>query len=149
MPYNSGSGTINDPWKYGDNGSVKTNANTLYNTENSWTDIVDAKIVLMYLHDYYYAYQSGGVNCSGSGPYGNCKTSWIHLSVCDSEAPSTTEWTMSQHETSNYVWAIHSSGYSYDGIVNSERSVRPVFFLTSSVKYISGSGTATDPFIIS
>ncbi len=47
------------------------------------------------MHDYYYG-MSGGNNCSSSGAYTTCKTSWIHLSNSDSGAPATYEWTMSR-----------------------------------------------------
>jgi len=134
-------------WKYGDttsNGSYK--GATIYATENAWTPTVSAKIGLMYIHDYYYAYASGGL----PGSYSNAKTAWIHLSKNDSGAPSSYEWTMSRYvgSSSFRAWSVNSSGgVSYD-FLHGANSVRPVFYLTSDVEITGGTGILTDPFLI-
>ena len=141
----------NTIWKYGDNTNVNVTAEELYNIENAWTDTVDAKIGLIYMHDYYYAYQSGGLNCSSSGSI--CKTSWMFISVCDSGAPGVYESSMSRgdyYSDDTYrVWYVSPFGNFHRTFLDSTASVRPVFFLTSSVNYVSGSGKSDDPFIIS
>ena len=140
-------------WKYGDNTDVNITADALYNIENAWTDTVDAKIGLIYAHDYAYAYQSGGLNCSQSGSYTTCKTAWMFIGVSDSEAPSAMEWTMSRYglSGSNYTaWYVHSNGRLGNGSQASySYSVRPVFFLKSDIELIGGTGKSDDPFIIS
>ena len=140
-------------WKYGDNTNVNQTAANLYTTENGWSTTTSAKIGLMYAHDYAYAYQSGGLNCSSSGSYSTCKTAWIHLSQNDSGVPSSYEWTMSRYGYYSgngyyYAWAVFSGGYVNSAGLNYTRAVRPVFYLTSDVTYLSGTGTASDPIII-
>ena len=141
-------------WKYGDNTTYNTSALNLYSIENGWTETTNAKIGLMYVHDYYYAYQSGGLNCSPSGAYNNCATSWIHLwkSENDSNASHTYEWTMSRyaHAGNNNPYAAHivTNGWVNYILAGNTFSVRPVFFLTSDIQYLSGTGTLTDPILI-
>ncbi|MBQ8901970.1 MAG: hypothetical protein IJY87_02750 [Bacilli bacterium] len=135
-------------WKYGD---TTTNGNydgaTIYATENAWTTTVSAKIGLMYIHDYYYVYASGGAPGSSS----NAKTAWIHLSQNDSGAPSSYEWTMSRYglNVSYRAWGVVSSGSVSRYNLTSAHSVRPVFYLTSDIEITGGTGTIDDPFLIS
>ncbi|MBQ2892495.1 MAG: fibronectin type III domain-containing protein, partial [Bacilli bacterium] len=148
-------------WKYGDNKTANTTAANLYSIESAWTDTTIVKIGLMYAHDYYYG-MSGGNNCSSSGAYSTCKTSWLHLSNNDSGAPETKEWTMSRlgrndlYATYSYsAWYIAENGTcsgannSNFSILTKTFSVRPVFYLVSDVSIVGGSGTLSDPFIIS
>lgn len=143
-------------WKYGDNTNINQTADALYNTENEWTDTIEAKIGLMYVHDYAYAYQSGRLNCSSSGLASTCVQSWMHISVSDPGALATYEWTMSRYghvpssSCGTYnVWRVYSNGAVgyYDLIF--AIPVRPVFFLKSTVEFLGGTGTSDDPFIIS
>jgi len=147
-------------WYYGD---TTTNGNydgaTMYPIENpfgestasnKFTKTVSAKIGLMYIHDYYYAYVSGGA----PGSYSNAKTAWIHLSKNDTSAPNSHEWTISRYgadRMGNYAsWRVYSVGdidrATWDG---NALSVRPVFYLTSDVEITGGTGTIDDPFLIS
>jgi len=145
-------------WYYGDttnSGSYK--GETMYPIENPFgestasnrfTNTVSAKIGLMYIHDYYYAYASGGA----PGSYSNAKTAWIHMSKNDSGAPSSYEWTMSRYglSGSNYfAWIVYSDGNVNYRYLSFAYSVRPVFYLTSDVEIIGGTGTIDDPFLIS
>ncbi len=130
-------------WKYGDttsNGSYK--GETIYATENAWTNVVSAKVSLMYIHDYYYAYAVGGA----PGSYSNAKTAWIFL--------GSTEWTMSRYgynsSSSRYnAWRVDSNGKVDWGSLTNSYAVRPVFYLESSVEITGGTGTIADPFMIS
>ena len=142
-------------WKWGTNASYDVSADNLYSIENGWTNTINAKIGLMYAHDYYYAYQSGGLNCGNL--YDTCKNSWIYLwnSGNDNNAPNLDyEWTMSRyHYEDIYGGLCSATCISADGkvsgaLLTNTYSVRPVFYLTSDVQYISGSGTLTDPIII-
>ena len=45
-------------WKYGEIKDISNNGITIYNTENVWCNDIEAKIGLMYLHDYYLAYDN-------------------------------------------------------------------------------------------
>jgi len=63
-----------------------------------------------------------------------------------------TEWIMAyagKVSGSYYAWRLVSDGVVNDRNLTNSYSIRPVFYLTSSVNYISGSGTSSDPFIIS
>ncbi len=137
-------------WKYGDNTTYNTTAANLYLIENAWTSTTSAKIGLMYTHDYYYG-MSGGNDCSSSGAYTTCKTSWLHLSNSDSGAPDSDEWFMSRYGANGSIysaWYVYSvGGVAWDGKF-AQNSVRPVFYLTSDVEIVSGTGTSSDPFII-
>ena len=47
-----------------------------------------------------------------------------------------------------YEFLLHSAGYVLSGGVYSARGVRPVISLTSGTSYVSGSGTAADPWVV-
>ena len=136
-------------WKYGDTNTCHTSAASVYSAENGWGNTVSAKIGLMYMHDYYYGL-SGGNNCCSNG--NTCKTSWIYLSNNDSGAPGGAEWTMARlgYIGGYYLsWLVGTNGaVSGNGGNYNSNSYRPVFYLTSDVMIVSGTGTASDPFII-
>ena len=59
------------------------------------------------------------------------------------------EWTISRNaDTSNTAFSVNVDGNVGDYGVDNNRAVRPVFSLSSSVNYASGSGTAADPISI-
>ncbi len=134
-------------WHYWTGTNANMDAATMASTELGATDIVNAKIGLMYIHDYDYGLE-GGNNCSSSGAYSTCKTSWLHLSKNDTSAPNANyEWTISNN--TNFAWVVHSRGYVDYSNMTFTYSVRPVFYLRSSDRIASGSGTLTDPYILS
>ncbi len=147
--------TVN--WKYGDvynsnpMTAINISAMQMVQIEQAWTDTVSAKIGLMYLADYYFAYQKSGLNCGPSGEASICKTNWMHLAQNDTGAPVAAEWAMSRYgyySNNGYVaWNIYSTGainYSYS---NFEYSIRPVFYLKSNIA-ITGTGTQSNPYVI-
>ena len=112
---------------------------TIAERELGAADIVNAKIGLMYLHDYAYAL--------ATPTYSN--TSWIFLSKNDTNAPSGYyEWTISRYNTTS-AWNVLPSGYVNFPSMTNTRSVRPVFYLRSGERIASGSGTIGDPYILS
>ena len=138
---------VTHDWKYGDTtSSGDYNGPTMYEIENAWTNKVSAKVGLWYMHDYYYAYASGGAPGSSSAA-GNA---WINLSKNDTN--TTYEWTMSRYgRGGNYyrAWFVASGGIvSYINNLTNSFFVRPVFYLTSDIKIIGGTGTIDDPFLI-
>ena len=138
-------------WKYGKTTTINYTAANLYEIENNWIDTTSAKIGLMYTHDYFYAYQSGGLNCSSSGLYNVCKNAWIHLLYNDSDVPTLYEWTMIRYGlngSSYHIWNVRSDGYVGYYYSDVELEIRPVFFLTSDVQYKSGTGTIENPILI-
>ena len=59
-----------------------------------------------------------------------------------------TQWTLSSYPVVNYgVWCMWVNGMFSNEIPSNPRSVRPAFYLKSSVK-LGGSGTSTNPYYI-
>ena len=108
--------------------------------------IVNKKIGLMYVTDYYYsaspsAWTLVGYNESdATKDYRAAKTiNWLYL--------GSIEWTISCHSGTSYsAFGVGNLGYVsgyFD--VSTSSAVRPSFNLESSVKYVSGSGSMSDP----
>ena len=105
----------------------------------------DAKIGLMYVSDYYYsaspsAWTLVGYNESdATKDYRAAKTiNWLYS--------GSYEWTISRYSDYTYIaFSVNSTGSVYGGNVTSSFVVRPSFNLESSVKYVSGSGSMSDP----
>ena len=144
-------------WKYGKQSSALNQPGTvIYNYEigsnAKFTSTVDAKISLMYMHDYYLALNNTTSCGYGGSTYSQCKNGWISLSTNDSGAPVPSEWTMSGSATNNggvvSAWMIYSTGYTTNYKVTDYLSIRPVFFLNSSVNIVDGTGTISDPYMI-
>ena len=57
------------------------------------------------------------------------------------------EWTISRYaDDSDFAFIVNYTGYVYDDFVGSTAfGVRPVFNLSSSVKFSSGDGTSSNP----
>ena len=109
-------------------------------TGTPWT----GKIGLMYVSDYGFAaspsaWTSNVYNYNSSSIKSN---NWMYMGLA--------EWTISRHSSNtSRAYYVYSSGYVNNGRVsNGSGAVRPSFYLTSSVSYASGSGTATDPIRI-
>ena len=109
-----------------------------------------AKIGLMYVSDYYYsaspsAWTLVGYNSSdATKDYRAAKTiNWLSL--------GSYEWTISRNsEFTNGAFLVAGAGVSGAGYVSysnvlSSNGVRTSFNLESSVKYVSGSGSMSDP----
>ena len=59
------------------------------------------------------------------------------------------DWTISRNaDGSNGAFLVSGGGYVYKGIVDYYDAVRPSFNLESSITYVSGSGSASDPMVI-
>ena len=112
------------------------------------TTTVDKKIGLMYVTDYYYsaspsAWTLMGYNDDATKDYSAAtSTNWLFL--------GSTEWTISRDSaftfgafTVDYIGSALSNGRVARGF-----AARPSFNLLSSVKYVSGSGSMSDPIII-
>ena len=102
------------------------------------TTTYDAKIGLMYVSDYGFAAdQSGWTTKLGS--YGsNSSKNWLYL--------GSFEWTISCDSDRTYgAFSVNSAGHVDGSGVGSSIGVRPSFNLESSVKYVSGSGSMSDP----
>lgn len=131
-------------WKVGNVISVEVESgipSVVYNKEiNNINDTTtyDAKIGLHYLSDYGFAASPSAWNTilSSYGSY------------------STSNWLISTNES---VWSItHTDTKAFDNgtsisciTPSNQRNVRPTFYLNSSVLYISGTGTISNPIRIS
>ena len=60
------------------------------------------------------------------------------------------EWTISRNADDSYdAFRVYNTGdVSHNNVGDDAYAVRPVFYLTSSVNYVSGSGSATDPIVV-
>ena len=109
------------------------------------TTTVDKKIGLMYVTDYYYsaspsAWTLVGYNSSdATKDYRAAKTiNWLYS--------GSYEWTISRvSDSTGDAFIVISTGNVGNHSVTNSRGVRPSFNLESSVKYVSGSGSMSDP----
>ena len=125
-----------------------SNAKTAYNYEvgaNKDGTTVNAKIGLMYVSDYYYsaspsAWTLVGYNSSDATKDYRAATStnWLYL--------GSYEWTISRNsDFTDFAFYVSSTGNVNSRSVTLSYAVRPSFNLESSVKYVSGSGSMSDP----
>ena len=98
----------------------------------------DAKIGLMYVSDYGYAADQSAWTTKLSYYNSNTSKNWLYL--------GSSEWTISRGSAYTTIASyVTSTGYvSYDNVTIGF-GVRPSFNLESSVKYVSGSGSMSDP----
>ena len=146
-------------WKVGGNtfaniantSSKKAYQNEIVNpvTTNSQDNKTEysAKIGLMYVSDYMYAAPQDKWTLVGNHSSGNdyrtaTSVNWMYMGLH--------EWTISRYsDTSNNAFYVNNAGpVSFSNVGDDAFGVRPVFSLTSSVNYASGSGTAADPIRI-
>ena len=120
---------------------------TAYQNEvgsSSSSTTVDKKIGLMYVSDYYYsaspsAWTLVGYDSDATKDYRAAKTiNWLYL--------GSNEWTISRlSDGTGYAFNAGSTGRVSNSTVAGSYAVRPSFNLLSSVKYVSGSGSMSDP----
>ena len=113
------------------------------NSQDNATEL-KAKIGLMYASDYGFAaapsswttnlYRYDGADIKN--------VNWMYMGL--------EEWTISRNAgDSVFAFVVSYTGYVGDNFVgNFAYGVRPVFNLSSSVNYVSGSGTAADPILV-
>ena len=126
--------------------SITNTAKEYYNTEvgsssSSTTDRM--KIGLMYVSDYGFA-ASNSHWTTELNNYNSAKSdNWLYL--------GSNEWTISRGSVNtNDAFRVSSTGYVYGlNFVDNTFAVRPVFYLNSSINYVSGSGSSADPIRIS
>ena len=109
------------------------------------TTTVDKKIGLMYVTDYYYSASPSAWTLVGYNESDETKdyraaktTNWLYL--------GSYEWTISRlSDGTSFAFVVLSAGRVSYGTVSTSDVVRPSFNLESSVKYVSGSGSMSDP----
>ena len=116
------------------------------NTTDNATEY-SAKIGLMYVSDYGFgadpsAWTTTLYNYDGSVNGSTIRSlNWMHMGYY--------EWTISRDAASSvHAFVVDKTGFLYSSYTDNPNSVRPVFYLTSSVNYVSGSGTAADPILV-
>ena len=131
-------------WKVGGFSNNEQLANKVYQNEINSSPSVNNKIGLMYASDYGFAAapSAWATNLFDYNSAAITGANWMYLGAY--------EWTISRlADTSDIAFYVDESGYvagSY--IVAIAYGVRPVFSLSSSVSYVSGSGSATDPILV-
>jgi hypothetical protein len=112
------------------------------NTTDNATEYT-AKIGLMYVSDYGFAADPSAWTLT-MGSYNNTtatSTNWMYMGLY--------EWTISRTaDSSSGAFYVCDVGYVNDGNVTYNYAVRPSFSLESSITYVSGSGSASDPMVI-
>ena len=116
------------------------------NTTDNATEY-SAKIGLMYVSDYGFgadpsAWTTTLYNYDGSVNGSTIRSlNWMHMGYYD--------WTISRiADYSDFAFCVSNGGYVYGYDVNNNSAVRPSFNLESSITYVSGSGSASDPMVI-
>ena len=134
-------------WKVGGNTSANINGvvpKTAYQYEvgsSASTTTYDAKIGLMYVSDYGFAADQSGWTTKLSSYGSNSSKNWLYL--------GSAEWTISRNSRlTGLAFTVTGTGYVNYTSVTLSRGVRQSFNLESSVKYVSGSGSMSDPIII-
>ena len=114
---------------------------TTNTTDNTTT--YSAKVGLMYASDYGFAAAPSAWTTNLIDYDGEAikNVNWMYMGLY--------EWTISR-TADNAVSMLFVGGTGFVGNVDADiaLAVRPVFYLTSSVNYASGSGSATDPIMV-
>ena len=138
-------------WKVGGDsghnisGSVPKTAYQYEVGSSASTTTVDKKIGLMYVTDYYYSASPSAWTLVGNDHEDATKDyraatsiNWLYL--------GSEEWTISLcSDLSSIAFTVKSTGNIFVSIVTNDQEVRPSFNLESSIKYVSGSGSMSDP----
>ena len=118
-----------------------TNPVTTNTTDNATT--YSAKIGLMYVSDYGFAASPDAWTLTMSS-YNNTtatNNNWMYMGLY--------EWTISRiADYSDFAFYVYRDGNVSDYDVDNNRGVRASFSLESSVSYVSGSGSMSDPIVI-
>ena len=133
-------------WKVGGTSANITDVvpKTAYQYEvgsSASTTTVDKKIGLMYVSDYGFAADQSGWTTKLSSYNNNTSKNWLYLGF--------NEWTISRSsDSSDRAFGVSNIGGVYNDNVRYDYGARPSFSLESSITYVSGSGSASDPIVI-
>ena len=112
------------------------------NTTDNATEY-SAKIGLMYVSDYGFAAEpsSWTLTMNKYNDTSATSTNWLYMGLY--------EWTISRNAGgSNSAFRVDNTGGVGISYMNGKFGVRPSFNLLSSITYVSGSGSASDPMVI-
>ena len=136
---------VDTTWKVGGFSDSSQPANKVYQNEINSSPSETKKIGLMYASDYGFAAAPSAwtTTLGGYGKVAIKSANWMYL--------GSDEWTISRRGGfSLYAFSVNESGSvtgSYNYVTNAH-AVLPVFNLVSSVTYVSGDGTKTEPIHI-
>ena len=134
-------------WKVGGmSQNSSATAKQYYDTEigsSSSSTTYSAKIGLMYVSDYGFAASPDYWTTELYNYEPSKSSNWMNINL--------NEWTISRLSVvTDGAFSVYSTGYVRSGLVYFHSyGVRPVFYLTSSITYVSGSGSSADPIRIS
>ena len=137
---NTGANIYNQPAKTAYQNEI-VNPVTTNSTDNAKE--YSAKIGLMYASDYGFAASPSAWTANLNTYNGEAikNVNWMYMRLY--------EWTISRcADDSDYAFSVNYTGDVYFYYANDASAVRPVFYLSSSVNYASGSGSATDPILV-
>ena len=128
-------------WKVGGGNTTDVVPAAAYKNEvgsSASSTTVNKKIGLMYVSDYGFAASQEAWTTKLSSYKSNTSKNWLFL--------GSPEWTISRlSASSSTAFFVNSLGNVYGSKVTDSFGVRPSFNLESSVKYVSGSGSMSDP----
>ena len=132
----------NHAFKVGGMAWSRTNtAKQYYNVEvgsNSSSTTDTMQIGLMYVSDFGFAASPDYWTTELYNYEPSKSSNWMNINI--------NEWTISRRsDLSNLAFRVTSAGFVSSITVDTSSGVRPVFYLTSSITYASGSGLSTDP----
>ena len=149
----------NAVWHLGGAPSNSNLTSTFYTSERGTTVYTErpitwtGKIGLMYPSDYGYA-TSGGSNIDRDTCLSYNLGDWNNYSDCYNNDwlynSSYYQWTLTPHSTaSDTVFYVLHDGYVYADYVHYMIGVSPALYLSSNVKIIRGTGSSSDPYVLS
>ena len=138
-------------WKVGGGSGSNISASvpkTAYKNEvgsSASTTIIDKKIGLMYVSDYGFA-ASPSAWTKILGDYDGTDANGTSIKTINWMYMGYNEWTISRNsDNTNSAFLVARGGIVGGISVGDDYGVRPSFNLESSVKYVSGSGSMSDP----
>ena len=102
------------------------------------TTTYDAKIGLMYVSDYGFAADQSGWTTQLSSYNSNTSKNWLYLGSYERTISRRSDYT-------DRAFLVVSPGNVYNNLVTYSYVVRPSFNLSSSITYVSGSGSMSNP----
>ena len=133
-------------WKVGENtwANINQPAKKAYQNEIDNATEYSAKIGLMYVSDYGFAAAPSAWTTNLGDYNGEAikNVNWMYMGLF--------EWTISSNaDLYGGTFNVYYTGsVGMDTVDTYDLAVRPVFYLSSSVNYASGSGTAADPIVV-
>ncbi len=123
-------------------------------TNQRWTKMEEkANIGLIYLHDYYYQAKQESCHNTKNSNYKDCiNQGWMHMKN-NGGGSLDYEWTITRSGRSSDIgigfgaWLIRSYGNNAANSMEGSETIRPVFYLQSTIE-LGGAGSTSEPFYI-